>query len=511
MFNESAKQAPAAFVKHVLPVVLEVSDFALLSDTPPKRDAVWEWLFLTKTEHTRSAEPCLLALARALSTVARESSTDLCEVLSDLCSRDTHVANYLLLALYTGGAAHYADEAVALLCDEPWRFQCGSPDSPFWCAMEAIRAVVPRCTAENRKRLEAVILGYMHPHERTRDGYKGSGWSRFALLSAIPSELRSVRANAHYQGLKRKFGEPDGKPRGFISGWTRSPIEKDAADKMTDDQWLRAIAKYHLEDSGLFSQDGFTGGAWQLSQQLKTRAEEEPERFARLSLRFPKDANLAYLERTLSALVNASVASDLKLQVCRKAFAESLRPCGSSIADVLGKVEGRLPDDAVQMLHQLATEHNDPDCETTQEEDYGGDILGSGINTTRGRAAEAIRDLIFADATYIERFRPALNQMIKDPSAAVLSCVAGTLCAVSHHDPALSMSLFRKMNLSEELLLTTHYVCRFIHARLRDNFIELRPIIERMFRSSATEVCKIGARFASLAVLMQKPDAGSSC
>ena len=507
MFNESAKRAPAAFVKHVLPVVLEVSDFALLSDTPPKRDAVWEWLSLTKAEHTRSTEACLLALAGALSTVACESSTDLCEVISELRSRDTHVANYLLLALYTGGAAHYADEAVALLCDEPWRFQCGSLDSPLWCAMEAIRAVVPRCTAENRKRLEAVILGYMHPRERTRDGYKESGQSRFALLSAVPSELRSVRANAHYQELKRKFGEPDGKPRGFISGWTRSPIEKDAADKITDDQWLRAIAKYHSEDSRHFSQDGFTGGAWQLSQQLKARAEEEPERFARLSLQFSPDANPVYLERTLSALVNASVASDLKLQVCRKAFAESLGPCGSSIADVLGKIEDRLPDDAVQMLHQLATEHKDPDCETTQEWDYGGDILGSGINTTRGRAAGAIRDLIFADATYIERFHPTLRQMIKDRSAAVLSCVAGTLCAVSHHYPALSMSLFREMNLSEDLLLDTHYVRRFIHARLRDNFAELRPIIERMFRSSATEVCKIGARFASLAVLMQKPDA----
>ena len=97
--------------------------------------------------------------------------------------------------------------------------------------------------------------------------------------------------------------------------------------------------------------------------------------------------------------------------------------------------------------------------------------------------------------------------MIQDQSAAVLSCVAGTLCAVSHHDTALSMSLFQKMNLSEELLLETHYICRFIRANLYDNFTELKPIIERMFRSSASEVCKIGARFASLAVLMHKPDA----
>ena len=499
IFKASAKLAPAAFVGHVLPVVLEVSDFAQFDDTPPKHDAVWP--FLMKTEHPRSAEACLLELAGALGTVAHENTMDLCEVIGELRSRHTNVANYLLLALYTGGATRYADEAVALLCDEPWRFQCGFSDSPQWCAMEAIRAVFPHCTAESGKRFEAVILGYIHPYERTKEGYKQAGWSRFALLSAIPSELRSARGNAHFEELKRKFGEPEGEPHGITAGVVVSPIKKDAATKMTDDQWLRAIAKHHSDDSRHFSRDELTGGASQLAQQLNAQAEEDPERFARLSLRFPMDANPAYLERVLSALVKASIASDLKLRVCRKAFAESLGPCGQSIADVLGKVEDRLPDDAVQMLHQLVTEHEDPDREAWQEGYYGGDILNSGINTTRGRAADAIRDLIFADATYIERFYPTLNQMTQDRSTAVLSCVAGTLCAVSYHDPALSMSLFQRMTLSEDLLLATRYICRFIHARLRDNFTELRPIIERMLRSSASEVRKVGARFAGLAFL----------
>ena len=36
LFNTSAKHAPAVFVKHVLPVVLEISDSALIGDTPPE-------------------------------------------------------------------------------------------------------------------------------------------------------------------------------------------------------------------------------------------------------------------------------------------------------------------------------------------------------------------------------------------------------------------------------------------------------------------------------------------
>ena len=508
LFNTSAKHAPEVFVEQALPVVLEISDFALFGDTPPKLDAAWP--FLTKTDHPGGEEACLPELAGALANLARENVTDLRDVIAELRRRDTHVANHLLLALYTGGAARYADEAAALLCEEPWRFQCGFSDSRHWCAMEAIRGVVPHCTAENRKRLEAVILGYVHPHERTKDGYKWRGQGRFDLLSAIPPKLRSAAAKARFKELKRKFGEPVGEPQGITGGWVESPIKKDAADKMTDDQWLRAIVKYRSEDWGHFSRSGVTGGAWQLAEDLADRTKEEPERFARLSLRFPADANPVYLERTLSALEKAPIANDLKLQVCGKAFAESRGPCGRSIADVLGNIEDPLPGDAVRMLHQLATEHEDPTSEAWQENAgggkpyYGGDILNNGINTTRGRAADAIRDLIFSDATYIDRFRPTLDRMVQDRSAAVLSCVAGTLWAVACHDSALGMLLFRNMNLSEDRLLATHHVYKFIRDSLRDNFAELRPVIERMLRSSEPEVCEAGARFASIAALIHE-------
>ena len=506
MFNTSAKHAPAVFVEHVLPVVLEISDSALIGDTPPKRDAVWQTLI--KTDYPSVGSACLSGLAGALAALARDGTADLRDVIPDLRRRDTHVANHLLLALYTGGAARHADEAAALLCDEPWRFQCGFSDSPHWCAMEAIRAVTPCCTAENQERLEMVILGYVHPYERTKSGFKRIGWARFALLSAIPPELRSAHANAHFKELERKFGEP----RGMTGDGdlVESPIKKDVADKMTDDQWLRAIMRYRSEDWGRCWRDEGTGGAPQLAQVLEERVKEEPERFARLSLRFPADANPVYLERTLSALEKAPIASDLKLQVCRKAFAESCGPCGRWIADVLGNIEDPLPDDAVQMLHRLATEHEDPDREAWQEDAgsgkpyYGGDIHFNGITTTRGRAADAIRVLIFSDATYIDRFRSTLDQMVRDRSAAVLSCVAGTLRAVACHDPMLGMSLFQSMNLSEDRLLATHHIYKFIRGSLHDNFAELRPIVERMLRSSEPEVRKAGARLASIAALIHE-------
>ena len=508
LFNTSARHAPAVFVEHVLPVVLEISDSALFGDTPPKLDAVWP--SLTKTNHPGGEEACLPELAGALAALARKSTTDLRDVIADLRRRDTHVANHLLLTLYTGGAARHADEAAALLCEEPWRFQCGFSGSRHWCAMEAIRAVIPHCIAENRERLETVILRYVHPYERTKDGYKQAGWSRFALLSAIPPELRSARANGHFEELKRKFGKPEGEPRTMAASWVGPPIEKPVADKMTDKQWLRAIVKYRSENGIRGSFDKIKGGARQLAQVLGERSKEEPERFARLSLRFPADANPVYLEHVLSALKEAPITSDLKLQVCGKAFAESRGPCSRSITDVLGNIEEPFPDDAVRMLHQFATEHEEPASEAWQEgagggnTHYNGDIYFHGINTTRGRAAEAIQKLIFNDVVSIERFRPTLDRMVRDRSAAVLSGVAGTLRAVAYRDPALSMLLFRNMDLSEDRLLATRYIDKFIQSSLRDNFAELRPIVERMLRSSEPEVREAGASLASIAALIHE-------
>ena len=509
MIHESAGRAPAVFVKHVLPVVLEISDSTLTGNKPPKFDAVWSVL-ITPDEYLSGEHACLAALARALPSLAREDSAEMQDVIADLRRRDTHIANHLLLALYSGGAARYADETSMMFCDEPWRFQCGFSGSEYWCAREAIQAIIEHCTDENREKLETAILQYIPQYERTSYGYKQRGQAQFALLSAIPEEVRSRHVNARFKELERKFDEPEGEPSGISGGAVQSPIEESAAEKMTDDQWLRAIAKYRSEDRIHFSLDGVTGGAWQLAQVLESRVKEDPSRFARLSLKFPVDANPVYLERTLAGLKSAAAASELKLQVCRKAFAESRRPCGQSIADVLGSIADGLPNDAIGMLHWLATEHDDPATELWQVDAggggkyYNGDIHTTGINTTRGRAAIAVWDLILSDATYVERFRPTLDRMIRDPSASVLSCVAGALRAVAYRDPALGMLLFRDMSLSEERLLATRHVVGLVRDGLRDSFAELRSLLERMLRSSEPEVCEAGARLASLALLMDQ-------
>ena len=446
LVSKAADQAPSVCVEQLLPVIVEISDAARIEDGPPHRDAVWRYLI--KSGYPSPEDGCLYAVAKALGMLALEGKADLLLAVSELRRRDTHTANLLLLALYAGGCERHADEAATLLCDEPWRFACGYSDNPWWCAMEAIRSVFPHCSAGVRDRLESVLLGYYPSSERTAAGRTSHGGAQFQLLSAIPADLRSVRARARFGELERKFDQPEGEPRGLSGGWIRSPIDSPAVQRMTDDDWLSAIEKYHGEFPHHSGLRDFRGGAPELAQDLASRVREEPVRFARLALKFPSDANPVYLAWTLSALGDAPVPNDVKIALCHKAFDDAPGECGRAIAELLASITDPLPEDALKMLHWLMTEHDDPAVDASPEnpswdgQSRQSNISDVGLNSTRGGVAIAISRLIRHDPGYIERLRPTLKRMVRDPSAGVLAWVAETLRLVAAHDPEFAMRLF---------------------------------------------------------------------
>ena len=514
MFVEAGANAPASFVEHVLPAVLEASDSTVAGEKLPKRDPVWP--SLSESSYRSADQTCLKCLAQALAAVAQVDRSLARELIGGLRGRDSHTANYLLLALYRGEPTRYADEAMSLLCDEHWRLECGTGPNRWWYAMETIRAAFPHCSASVRGRVEALILGYVDRFERTAEGRLREGRARFALLSAVPTELRGGRAQKLFRELERKFGKPLGKEPEFEGGVVGPPIPTDGIAKMTDEQWLRALGKYSSEWSHRRSlQDLQKGGAWELAGAMARRTEEEPERFARLGLRFPADANPAYLDGVLAGLEKASVGNDLKLQVCRKALAEWFNDCGKSVADVLGSLESPVPVGAIEMLHRLAVEHGDPNSESWQKESangrriYDGDIYTSGINSTRGRTALAIAKLISADRSCLPAFQPTLERMVEDESPAVLSCVLGTLQAVAYHELGFALALLRRTNLSEDRLLSTRHARYLLRGALFRKFAEVQPFLERMIDSREPKVRQTGARLLGIASLRDEGAAGS--
>lgn len=512
--HASATSHPAVFIKHILPVVRGISERYAYPSSPPRRDAVWPFSFTVNSPSFK--DNLVYALARALGKMAKRNDDSIPGIISDLRCSDTYVANTLLLSLFSEGAATCARDAVEAFCDEPWRFDCGFSDSPYWTAEQAIEAIIPHSSSRDRNRLEDAIFRYREPDEipGTRGGYRAIGFAQVNLLSAIPERFRSNRVRKRLSELERAFPTAlYGPPKGITGGAARSPIPDSALDKMTDEQWLKGIAKYTYNDPPFrHGPDFLKGGDRQLAQALQERAEADPSRFAALALKIPSDANFRYIEHILRALTNAEVDDEIKMGVCRKAYADiDVRThCAKALAGVLGSMKTPLSACAVGMLSWLALQSDDPSTEAWKvAEDgsgpyYGGDICMAGINTVRGRAARAIRDLVFRDESYIDVFKQVLARMVQDNSTSVLSCVAGTVRAVAHHRLPSGLRLFLDMKVIDERVLATYDMEAFLWEHIRQCFVDLKPIIARMVRSSDPGVGQIGARVAALAVLCEQ-------
>ena len=518
--QDAAIKAPEAFARHVLPVVLKIADEAAsrTEDAAPKHDAVWP-IILFDSEYPSMDQACRNAITTAVEKLAVAKADSIGDIHAELRNRDTYMANFLLLRAYTAGAECFANVAVTELCNNTWRFECGYSDSPYWIAMQLIKAVAPLCSDENRARLEQAILHYTPEYERTQYGYQSRGHASFVLLSGIPAEFRSRNAQIRYAELERKFKVAESPPQGIQSYAVGSPIAKTAAEKMTDEHWLKAIQSYDSEERKRRWENPGKGGALELARMLQDFVKKEPERFARLSLRFPAGTHPDYIGHTLGGLKETDVSTELKLKLCRKAYDEYPEACGQEVADMLGAIEEPLPDDAVQMLHWLATEHPDPEREMWNEQAtggtlyYRGDILFHSINTVRGRAAGAIRDLIQRDTSYIQRFRPTVERLVNDNSAAVRACAASTLLVIVGHDSQFALGQFLRLveprgdQTSDNRLLATRYVEHFINYGLYQHFGYLRPVVERMLQSSFPETSKAGTRLANIAALLGHDDA----
>ncbi len=498
----SARKVPDAFLEHVLSAVIRAAEaFKYGDDCARASDQVWPSRY--RGEHISMSEAYPGACETAFELVGKKSPDALRPFISQLRVAKLYTANYLLMRAYLSCPTAFADEALGLLAAEPERFLCGYSDSPFWLSRQVLEMCSPHCTDATFRAVETTVLAFVLPHERTKRGLRWRGNSAFNLASALAAHRRSRHANAQIAEWQTKFGKPDDPPIGIRSYTVVSPISTESAQCMTDDQWLRAIAKYNSADRRRDFEHPERGGADHLAGTLQQFVKEQPERFARLALRFPNDVRPSYFMNVLYGLKEATISPEVKLEVMRRVFNWEDKACLCAAVDLLGEMtDTRLPDDAVQFV-RCAAQHSDPDSELWEGERpyYGGDILTHGINTVRGHAAGTIRNLIQHNATYLADFSDALNKLVADPSLAVRSVAASTMSAVAQHDTPLALRLMGTLLDADERLLGTGYVRDFIQSGLREHFTHFAPTIERMLHSSRDEVKKQGGVLACLARL----------
>lgn len=502
----SAQKAPRAFAEHILPVMLRVIELNV--NGPHKEcvtDSVWRYRYAGERHSTDSH--LLKAAEESLRILASDEPEHFSKLVTMLRPLKYDTVQFLLMRAYSANEKRFADDAIEFLCESESRLSCGYANAPHCVARELIETATKTCSDALIKKLELILLEYY------RSTLSHRGEVQFELLSAIEMGRRSERVRQRIGEWQRKFNseEPrlhDGYSCSEISA-CRSPIPEHSAAKMSDDNWLRAVARHSMDRETVYREGRPYGGAIELARVMEKLAKKEPQRYARLALLLPDNTNTTYFDAILHAIDASVVDFGTVVDVCRYCHHIAGRPVGRSLcALVQNHPNLAWPGDILDSVTWYAIEDPDPQREWWMTEAnggesyYGGDIYTAGINCTRGVAASAISALLFADESRIPFFLPSLNLMVSDPSIAVRSCVVASLLPLLKYDRDVAIELFLKLCSAGDLLLQTRYVENFITHATYTHFDDIRPLIGRMIGSENPDVVQIGARCSARASLI---------
>ena len=507
--KELASSAPESFVREVMPFMQAViEDCASQERGGLRTDSVWS-MRIFQDEYGIDAA-LLNAMVIALSELAVQCTDIYRSIIEPIRESPFETIQYLLIRSLAANGPSFADEGVDHLCQSPEHFKIGYSSHPYWASRQLLESISPHCSDEKLVQLEAFLLGYYSDWERSNPSRNQFGYAQFTLLSGIVKARRSEEVIRRLKEWQRKFGfQEPASPTPIEAYQVQSPITEDAAERLSDEHWLSAILRYDTGRSN-FRQDGsVVGGVHELSRVLESEVKRDPGRFAELVLRFPARANPSYFEAVLRGLTDTDVDFETILRVTERCHRIEGRPLGRFICDpIASSAQDDLPPQALSLVAWYATEDPDPEedvwpTQVSPEKTNRVDerILTNGINTNRGRAARAMARLIEHDHKRIAYFQPALEEMVLDTSTAVKSCVAQTLLAVLRHDRDFAVELFQQLCNTEDALLQTRFIERFLLFALQTHFQELSHILGRMVSSQLPGVTSAGARQACLVAL----------
>jgi len=282
-------------------------------------------------------------------------------------------------------------------------------------------------------------------------------------------------------------------------------------EKMTDEQWMRAMAYYRYPHRDVQPDKPFVGGAHQLSGLLEPQARKDPVRYARLLCKIPLTVHPYYVDAILRGISDAGLDGQLVHQVCQYCHNLPGRPCGVWLCDFIGKQAGvPLQTDVLEMVAWYAVENTEEEQEQAvwHVNENGervitpGDIVSTGLGMVRGSAARTIGELVRLDGSRIFHLLPALESLVRDPSVAVRACAAEGLQMIVSQYRELAVALFQRLCEADGALLATGPVASFLFNAVQTHFTSLEPLLKRMLNSKWSEANTIAAQACCLAALV---------
>ncbi len=278
--------------------------------------------------------------------------------------------------------------ALEYLLHDPRRLVIGN----HWdCHRETnalITALTPHLQADDRAKLEKAVLSFQRyknnvPEESPQNRLNRVRWSRqhrLRLLRAFPSDLLSPEGQSIREQEERALpGTTDYDSR-MYGGWVGPRMTAQEMGKAKDADLLRLFEE--LSDN---TTDGNpkrhhsiehsrSGGAIQLSQQLRELAKTDPARVARLISEFKPGEQETYAGEALQGLAEAAFPTDQLIRLIeeleQKGFADEYFIEGAATALRNRAVDNQgLPQPILDLLEQWLNKHSAPEGTIDEQAD----------------------------------------------------------------------------------------------------------------------------------------------
>jgi hypothetical protein len=517
-FNRSieylSKLEPKLFVEAIVPYLLDAMRKTekktlfhedLLSDT--------HFAYFPSTERIKNVGSALYnGVIHALVNLVLIKPQEIEPILYRLATDNHIAAQTLLFHAFIANPKYFATWAVGLILEGENRLKSGYLSDPYWISREVVRVIAPYVSDENHELLERKLRDLHNPYER--ENYRGSyrnkqqrkcgsplGRTAFKFLSALDRGRLSPLGTRRLAEYKRKFSsEVLSPPTGITGGVIGPPISSKAAAKMSDQQWLRAMHKYH--DERVFP--SLEGGAYELSTLLNQFTVDDPSRFADLAMKMTPDMNPVYPSAILWGFSEASIPDNAKpvvFEAIRHIASLRSSECDEHLGRSLQHLAEDVPLDLVEKVIDRTVCAFESKNESTINTSPNRDLEFEGINTTRGSLAYSLANLLSydKDGTRTAKVTPHLVKWASNPVLSVRTCVAHIIGACLWREPVIACEAFDQLIDTDDILLATESVERLILYIGNSAPKKIDPVVDRMLKSKEPKVREVGGNIAVFA------------
>lgn len=479
--NDLAEKAPEAFLKGMIDAFIKSIEVILDREKNGERD--YSFKHRNKTGHHFGSDAFLNAFRSAICRIAKSNPSQAETFLRQLTPERHEAFTHLWLEAIAAngeGLSHLFTDVL----NSPHLFDAGWQGAKWKSFADATKAIAPFLVTSHLGRtykligshnpehlrviavLRDVRLGGEQEPWRTRRYAAGlladSGREQWCVLEVVGEHLLDATLKQRLQQLRRKFkGLPVPEPFSNEAHWVQSPIRRDQAKRMTDEQWLRAIDRYNSDHERRRVRTFVEGGASQLAGELQHLAKEQPIRSVTLLEKIPANAHPSYISQLLWGLSEAGDLGDSDLKrAIHSSHNRPGNPYGREIVRLIERHPHVADDPAIFAILAWYVEHGDVSPEETadhsdqdKEARSISDLINradrmhvKGLNEVRGSAAEVLGAVIWELPTIAEQSWKLVEQRASDEPAVSVRC-----CLMRPTIPLYNSDRERCARLTEQL------------------------------------------------------------